>query len=83
MVQVIARNPAEANGVQIANGHSRKHHHRRGDLVQLGDVRILQVELNAINADVHEKSQGAEEKHHPEAAFGRDLLIGEDVRDAV
>ncbi len=83
VVQVVACDPAEAEGVEIADRHRWENHHRRRDLVQLGDVRVLQVELNPIDADVHEKGQWAEEKHNPEAAFGRDLLIGEDMRDAV
>lgn len=83
MVQVVARDLAEAEGVEVADGDGGEQYWRSHDLVHFGDVRKLQVELNPVHADVHQEAQGAEEQEQPQAASGRHSLVGEDVGDAV
>lgn len=83
MVQVIARHSTEAEGVQVAESDRRKRHDRGRDLVQFGDVRVLEVEVDPVHAHVEQEGQGAQEKHDPQAAFDAEALVREDVRDSV
>lgn len=83
VVQVIARDPAEAERVQVAEGDGGERHDRGRDLVQPGDVRVLQVIVDPVHADVQQERQGAEEQQEPQAALDAHALVREDVRDAV
>lgn len=83
MVQVIARDAAEAEGVEVAEGHGREGHQRSRDLIELGDVRVLQVEAHAVRAHEHKKGERAGEQDNPQAAPHAQPLVGEHVRDAV
>lgn len=83
VVQVIACDLAEAEGVEIADGDGGEQHGRSHDLVHFGDVRKLQVELNPVHADIQQEAQGAEEEEQPQAASRRHSLGGEDVSDAM
>lgn len=83
MVQVIARDAAEAEGVEVAEGHRRESHHRGRDLVQLGHVWVLQVEAHAVRAHEHEEGERTGEEDNPQAASHAQALISEHVGDAV
>lgn len=83
MVQVIARDAAEAEGVEVAEGQGGEGHHRGRDLVQLGHVRVLQVETHAVRAHEHEEGERAGEEDNPQAAPHAQPLVGEHVGDAV
>lgn len=83
VVQVIARHPAEAERVQIAKGDRGERHDRGRDLIQFGDVRVLEVEVDPVHAHVKQEGQGAQEKHDPQAAFDAEPLVRENVRDSV
>ena len=65
VVQVVAGHPVEAEGVEVAEGDRGEHHHRGRHLVQLGDVRVLEVELHAVHAHQHQHAQGAQEEQDP------------------
>lgn len=62
VVQVVAGDLAEAEGVEVADGDGGEQHCRCHDLVHFGDVRKLQVELNSVHTDVQQEAQGAEEE---------------------
>lgn len=83
MVQVVACHPAEAEGVEVAEGDRGEHHHGSRHLVQLGDVGVLEVELHAVHAHHHQHAHGAQEEQDPQAALDAHPLVGEHVRDAV
>lgn len=83
VVQVIARHPAEAEGVEVAEGDGGENHHRSRHLVQLGDVGVLKVQLHAVHAHHCQHTHGAQEEESPQGAFDEHPLIGEHVRDAV
>lgn len=83
MVQVVARHSAEAERVQVAEGDGRERHDRGRDLIQSSDVRVLEVEVDAVHAHVQQEGEGTEEEDDPQAAFDAELLVREDVRDAV
>lgn len=83
MVQVIARDAAEAEGVEVAEGDGREGHLRGRDLVQLGHVRVLQVEAHSVRAHEHEEGERAGEEDNPQAAPHAQPLVGEHVCDAV
>lgn len=83
MVQVVARHPAEAEGVEVAEGDRGEHHHRSRNLVQLGDVRVLEVQLHPVHAHHHQHTHGAQEKQNPQCALDTHPLISEHVRDAM
>lgn len=83
MVQVIARHPAEAERVQVAKGDRGERHDRGRDLIQFGDVRVLEVEVDPVHAHEQQKGQGAQEKDDPQAAFDAEPLVRENVRDSV
>ena len=83
MVQVIARHSAKAERVQVAEGDGGERHDRGRDLVQFGDVRVLEVEVDPVHAHVEQEGQGAQEKHDPQAAFDAEPLVREYVRDSV
>ena len=83
VVQVIPGHATEAERVQVAECDGGEHHHWGRDLVQLGDVRILQVEVDPVHADVEQTRQGAEEEGQPQAALYAHAFVGEDVRDSV
>lgn len=83
VVQVVARDPAEAERVQVAEGDGGERHDRGRDLIQSGDVRVLQVIVDPVHADVQQERQGAQEHQEPQAAFDAEALVREDVRDAV
>lgn len=83
VVQVIARHPAEAEGVEVAEGDGGENHHRSSHLVQLGDVGVLKVQLHAVNAHHCQHTHGAQEEESPQCAFDDHPLIGEHVWDAV
>lgn len=57
VVQVIARHSTEAKRVQVTKSDGGERHSRGRDLVQLGHVRVLQVEVNAVHADEHQEGQ--------------------------
>lgn len=83
VVQVIARDAAEAEGVEVAEGHGGEGHQRDRDLVELGHVRILQVEAHAVRAHEHEEGERAGEEDNPQAAPHAQPLVREHVGDAV
>ena len=83
VVQVVARHPAEAEGVEVAEGDWGEHHHRSRHLVQLGDMRVLEVELHPVHAHHHQHAHGAHEEQNPQGALDTHPLDGEHVRDAV
>lgn len=83
VVQVIARHAAEPERVQVAESDRGKRHHRGRDLVQFGDVRVLEVEVDPVHAHVQQERQRTQEKHEPQAAFNAEPLVREDVRDSV
>ena len=83
VVQVVARHPAEAERVQVAEGDRRERHDRGRDLIQFGDVRVLEVEVDPVHAHVQQEGQGAQEKHDPQAALDAEPLVRENVGDAV
>lgn len=83
VVQVVARHPAEPERVQVAKGDRGERHDRGRDLVQFGDVRVLEVEVDPVHAHEQQEGQRAQEEHHPEAALDADALVREDVRDSV
>lgn len=83
VVQVIARHAAKPERVQVAKSDRGKRHDRGRDLVQLGDVRVLEVEVDPVHAHVQQERQRAQEKHDPQAAFDAEPLVREDVRDSV
>lgn len=83
MVQVVAGHLAEAKRVQVAEGDGRERHDSGRDLIQFGDVRVLEVEVDAVHAHEQQEGEGPQEKHHPQAAFDAELLVREDVGDAV
>lgn len=79
MVQVIACHPTETKCVQVAKGDRGKRHDRGRDLIQFGDVRVLEVEVDPVHAHVQQEGQRAQEKHDPQAAFDAEPLVREDV----
>lgn len=83
VVQVIARHAAEPKSVQVAESDRGERHDWGRDLVQFGDVRVLEVEVDPVHAHVQQERQGAQEKHEPQAALDADPLVREDVRDSV
>lgn len=83
VVQVVARHPAEAEGVEVADGDGREHDLRSRHLVQLRDVGVLKVELHPVHAHHHQHGHGAQEEENPQAALDVHPLVGEHVRDAV
>lgn len=83
MVQVIARDAAEAERVEVAEGHGGEGHQRGRDLVELGHVRVLQIEAHAVRAHEHEEGERAGEEDNPQAAPHAQPLVGEHVGDAV
>lgn len=83
VVQVVAGHPAEAERIQVAEGDGRERHDSGRDLIQFGDVRVLEVEVDAVHAHEQQEGEGPQEKHHPQAAFDAELLVREDVWDAV
>lgn len=83
MVQVIPSDPAEAERVQVAEGDRGERHDWGRDLIQFGDVLVLEVEVDAVHAHVQQEGQRAQEKHDPQATFDAETLIGENVRDPV
>lgn len=83
VVQVIARHPAEAKGVEVAEGDGGENHHRSRHLVQLGDVGVLKVKLHAVHAHHGQHAHGAQEEESPQGALDAHALVGEHMRDAV
>lgn len=83
MVQVVARYPAEAEGVEVAEGDRRENHPRSRHLVQLGDMRVLEVQLDPVHAHHHQHTHGAQEEQDPQAALYAHAFVSEHVRDAV
>lgn len=83
VVQVVACDLAEAEGIEVADGDGREQHGRSHDLVHLCDVRKLQVELNPVHTDIQQEAQGAQEEEEPQATSGRHSLVREDVSDSV
>lgn len=83
VVQVIARHAAEPERVQVAKGDRGKRHDRGRDLVQFGNVRVLEVEVDPVHAHEQQERQRAQEKHDPQAAFDAEPLVREDVGDSV
>lgn len=83
MVQVVASHAAEAESVQVAESDGGERHDRGRDLIQFGDVRVLEVEVDPVHAHVQQEGQRAQEKHEPQAAFDAEPLVREDVRDSV
>lgn len=83
MIQVVARHPAEAERVEVAEGDRREGDERSGHLVQLGDVGVLEVELHAVYAHNEKHPEGHKEEHNPQAALDIHPLVSEHVRDAV
>lgn len=83
VVQVIARHAAEPKRVQVAKGDRGERHDRGRDLVQFGDVRVLEVEVDPVHAQEQQEGQGAQEAHDPQAAFDAEPLVRENVRDSV
>lgn len=83
MVQVVAGHAAEAERVQVAEGDGRERHDSGRDLVHLGDVRVLEVEVDAVHAHEEQEGERAQEEDHPQAAFDAELLVRENVGDAV
>lgn len=81
--EVVAGQLAEAERVQVAEGHRRKRHDRGRDLVQLGDVRVLEVEVDPIHAHVEQESQRGQEEDEPQEPLDPEALVGEDVGDSV
>lgn len=83
MVQIVARHPAEAKGVQVAEGDRGEYHQRRRYLVQLGNVRVLEVELDPVHTHQHQEPQRSQEEQDPQAPLDAHPFVGEQVRDAV
>lgn len=83
VVQVVARHPAEAEGVQVAEGDGGEHHHRSRHFVQLGNVGILEVKLHSVHTNHHQHAQGAQEEQNPQGALDTHPFISEHVRDAM
>jgi len=83
VVQVVACHAAEAERVEVAEGDGGERHGGGRDLVQLGDVRVLQVQVYAVHAHAQQHSQRAEEEEQPGAALDAQALVAEDVRQAV
>lgn len=83
VVQVIACDFAEAEGVEVADGDGGEQHGRSHYLVYFGDVWKLQVELNPVHADVQQEAEGAQEEEQPQATSGCHSLVGEDVSYSV
>lgn len=83
MVQVIACDAAEAERVEVAEGHGWEGHHRGRDLVELGHVWVLQVEAHPVRTHEHEEGERAREEDNPQAAPYAQPLVGEHVGDAV
>lgn len=83
MIQVVARDAAEAERVQVAKGDRGERHDRGRDLVHFGDVRVLQVELDPVHAHEQQEGERAQEDQEPEAALDAAALVREDVRESV
>lgn len=83
MIQVIARHPTEAERVQVAKGDRRERHDRGRDLVHFGDVRVLQIELDPVQADEEQEGERAQADQEPEAALDAAALVRENVSDSV
>lgn len=83
VIQVVARHTTEAERVQVAKGDRRERHDRGGYLVQLGDVRVLQVELDPVHAHEQQEGERAQADQEPEAAFDAAALVRENVSDSV
>lgn len=83
MVQIVARHPAEAKGVQVAEGDRGEYHQRRRYLVQLGNVRVLEVELDPVHTHQDQEPERTQEEQDPQAPLDADPFISEHVRDAV
>lgn len=83
MVQIVPGHPAEAERVEVAEGDGREGHHGRCDLIQLGDVWVLQVEVNTVGTHQHQERERADEEDNPKTASHTQTLVREHVRDAV
>lgn len=83
MKQVVACHPAEAESVQVAKSDGGKRHDGGRDLIQFGDVRVLEVEVDPIHARIEQEGQRAQEEQEPQAAFDAEPLVREDVSDSV
>lgn len=83
VVQVVARHPAEAEGVEVAEGDRWEHDQRSSHLIKLGDVGVLEVKLDSVHAHHHQHTHRGHEEQNPQAALDTHPLISEHVRDAV
>lgn len=83
VIQVVARHTTEAERVQVAKGDRRERHDRGRYLVQFGDVRVLQVELDPVHAHEQQEGERAQADQEPEAAFDAAALVRENVSDSV
>jgi len=83
VVQVVARDPAEAERVQVAECDRGERHNRGRDLIQFGNVRVLEVEVDPVHAHIQQEGQRAQENNEPQAAFDAESLVREDVGDSV
>lgn len=83
VVQVVAGHTSEAEGVEVAQGDGGELQLGGSHLIQLGDVRVLEVELHPVHAHQHQNTQRAQEEENPQAALDAHPLVSEHVRDAV
>lgn len=83
VVQVITCDFTKTKRVQVAERDGGEHHLLRRDFIQFGNVRILQVELNSVRANIQQEGQGAQKKYQPQAASDADPVVRKDVRDAM
>lgn len=83
VVEVVPGDLGEAELVEVAEGNGREGEVGGGHLVQLGDVRVLQVVRHPVHAHQHQQSQGAQEGEGPEEAAECHMPVGKYVTHAM
>lgn len=83
VIQVVPGDSGEAELVEVTEGNGGEREVGCRHLVQLGDVRVLQVVRHAIHADHHQQAERAKEGETPQKAAECHVPVSEDVTHAM